>query len=59
MAEALKSANPRRTVPPGRTPGHGRLAPNIQAALRGDVSAKEALDRAAKEARGILQRSAS
>ncbi len=58
MAEALKSANPGEPSPVARQV-MGALAPNIQAALRGDVSAKEALDRAAKEARGILQRSAS
>ena len=58
MAEALKSANPGEPSPAARQV-MGALAPNIQAALRGDVTAKEALDRAAKEARGILQRSAS
>ncbi len=58
MAEALKSANPGEPSPVARQV-MGALAPNIQAALRGDVTAKEALDRAAKEARGILQRSAS
>ncbi|PRA18195.1 sugar ABC transporter substrate-binding protein, partial [Brevundimonas sp. MYb27] len=55
---ALKSANPGEPSPVARQV-MGALAPNIQAALRGDVTAKEALDRAAKEARGILQRSAS
>ena len=57
MAEALKSANPGESSPVARQV-MGTLAPNIQAALRGDVSAREALDRAAEEARGILQRSA-
>ena len=58
MAEALKTANPGESSPVARQV-MGALAPNIQAALRGDLTAKEALDRAAQEARGILQRSAS
>lgn len=58
MAEALKSAHPGEPSPVARQV-MAVLAPNIQAALRGDVTAKEALDRAAMEARGILQRSAS
>ncbi|MGW7680853.1 extracellular solute-binding protein [Kribbella sp. NPDC054772] len=57
MAEALKSANPGEPSPAARQV-MAALAPKIQAALRGDLTPQQALDQAAKEARGILQRSA-
>ncbi|WP_020389265.1 extracellular solute-binding protein [Kribbella catacumbae] len=57
MSEALKSANPGEPSPAARQV-MGALAPNIQAALRGDLTPKEALTRAAREARGIVERSA-
>ncbi|SDT22427.1 multiple sugar transport system substrate-binding protein [Pseudarthrobacter equi] len=57
MAAALKAANPGESSPVARQV-MGALAPNIQAALRGDLTPKEALAKAATEARGILQRAA-
>jgi len=56
MSEALKYAIPGETHPNARQI-MSILAPQIQAALRGDATPKEALDRAAAEARELLERS--
>ncbi|MFJ3696602.1 ABC transporter substrate-binding protein [Streptomyces sp. NPDC090052] len=56
MTKALKYANPGEPSPAARQV-MSALAPCIQAALGGDLSAKAALDKAAKEARALLARS--
>jgi multiple sugar transport system substrate-binding protein len=56
MNGALDYANPGEPSPAARQV-MSALAPYIQAALRGDLSAEEALNKAAAEARGLLARS--
>uniref|UniRef100_A0AAU2VIT9 Extracellular solute-binding protein n=1 Tax=Streptomyces sp. NBC_00008 TaxID=2903610 RepID=A0AAU2VIT9_9ACTN len=56
LNEALQFANPGESSPAARQV-MASLAPGIQAALGGDLSPKEALDKAAKEARELLSRS--
>ncbi|GLU88556.1 extracellular solute-binding protein [Agromyces sp. NBRC 114283] len=53
---ALAVANPGEPSPVARQV-MAVLAPYIQAALNGDLSAKDALEQAAEEARGVLDRS--
>ncbi|AKU16918.1 extracellular solute-binding protein [Luteipulveratus mongoliensis] len=55
MTAAQKYANPGEPSPAARQI-MAALAPKIQAALRGDLSPKDALDQAAKEANGALER---
>jgi ABC-type glycerol-3-phosphate transport system substrate-binding protein len=55
MNEALEFANPGEASPAARQV-MAVLAPKIQAALRGDLSAEEALGKAADEAREVLKR---
>ncbi|WP_328460351.1 extracellular solute-binding protein [Streptomyces sp. NBC_00448] len=56
MQGALRYADPGETSPAARQV-MSTLAPHIQAALGGNQSPKEALDKAAKEARDLLSRS--
>lgn len=53
--EALEYARPGEVVPNARQV-MGALAPQIQAALQGQKTAQEALDDAAAEARGLIER---
>jgi multiple sugar transport system substrate-binding protein len=55
LTAALEVANPGEPSPVARQV-MGVLAPYIQAALNGDLSAKEALEKAADEARAVLDR---
>ncbi|WP_327576484.1 MULTISPECIES: extracellular solute-binding protein [unclassified Streptomyces] len=56
LNEALGYANPGEPSPAARQV-MATLAPYIQAALRGDLTSKEALKKAAEEARALLARS--
>ncbi|UNK71392.1 extracellular solute-binding protein [Microbacterium sp. H1-D42] len=56
LQEVLEFSNPGEPSPAAR-PVMAALAPYIQSALRGDLSPEEALDKAAAEARAILERS--
>ncbi|MCX5085433.1 extracellular solute-binding protein [Streptomyces sp. NBC_00401] len=56
LKEALQYANPGEPSPAARQV-MATLAPNIQAALAGDLTPKEALKKAADEARELLARS--
>ncbi|MFE7118273.1 extracellular solute-binding protein [Streptomyces sp. NPDC057654] len=56
LDEALRYANPGEPSPVARQV-MSVLAPRIQAALKGDMTAKEALDQAADDARELLARS--